>query len=498
MGGFLRQLLAPGTKAPGWFSALMVVVLGVTAWWYVQAATRHGDLVNARIDKELQLERKVKFKDDKLAMQDAKRPVHAYDLNDQRVYMNYAMGMRESSFGIFVTRMRMPMFMWLLALEADGTPRQGLDYEALERGYVAFYPDARAFNIQLSLVLLVAMFFALRPWLGNWLGIAFTLMAAFQLFILKSPYVQPEVLQTAIMTVTVAWIVRTLADPKWWNALITGLLLCCWHMTKANALVAVGLMGVIMGVKLLFAKKGERLPILIAGPIVLAGYILPMSPYLYNSWKTFGEPFYNVQSKFYMWGSDVDDKHDLQGTGLDRNFDTVDLDHDGKIDHPEKLPSAGKYWREHSWKEIKERLRKGVDGMFDNAFEEYTPLLWLQMVWAGILVWAASRRWQDTVDAVKRWKWEMLYVAILLTVFVYFFGWFTRLNVGPRLLNSISLLPIFFCMAGDRWLLRRDTVMVRGLALSTEKVLALCFIATWFALTACVLPSDLENGFFAG
>jgi hypothetical protein len=113
-------------------------------------------------------------------------------------------------------------------------------------------------------------------------------------------------------------------------------------------------------------------------------------------------------------------------------------------------------------------------------------------------VWAASRRWHDTVEAVKRWKWEMLYVAILLTVFVYFFGWFTRLNVGPRLVNSISLLPLFFCRAGTRWLLRNDTVIVRGVVLSTEKLLAVCFIATWFALTASVLPSDLENGYFAG
>ena len=38
--------------------------------------------------------------------------------------MNYAMGMHEDLFGTFVTRMRMPMFMWALSLAADGTPRQ--------------------------------------------------------------------------------------------------------------------------------------------------------------------------------------------------------------------------------------------------------------------------------------------------------------------------------------------------------------------------------------
>jgi hypothetical protein len=199
-----------------------------------------------------------------------------------------------------------------------------------------------------------------------------------------------------------------------------------------------------------------------------------------------------------MWATDVDDKHDLQGTGLDRNFDRVDLDHDGKIDHPEELPSAGKYWREHSWKEIKQRVRKGVELMFVNAFEEYPLLHLLQMLWGGILVWACARRWEDAVLAVKQWKWEMLYVAALLTVFVYLFGWFTPLKVGPRLLNSISLIPIFFCMAGAHWLLRRDAVTLSGHRLSTEKLLVLGFLATWFALTACGLPSDLEIGYFAG
>lgn len=498
MAASLRNLLAPGVKAPRWFTALVVLLLVFAGWWYVRAAIQHGNAVNERIDTSLARECKMFYKGDKQAMEDAGRPVHAYDLNDQRVYMNYAMGMRESDYQMFVTRMRMPMFMWVLSLAADGTPRSAMDKDALEQSYITFFPVARAFNIGLSALLLVAMFFALRPYLGNWFGVAFVLAAAFQLFILKSPYVQPEVLQTTIITVAVAWIVRALANPTWWNALVAGLLLCFWHMTKANALVAVGLMGAVMGLKLLFVDNKERLRILIAGPVVLLGYMAPMSPYLYMSWKTFGDPFYNVQSKFYMWAEDVHGKHDLQDSGLDRNLDKVDADRDGRIDHPEQLPSAGKYWREHSWKEIKQRARRGVEMMFDNAFEEYTPLHWLQIVWGGILVWAAARRWEATVEALRRWKFEMLYVALLMTVFVYLFGWFTPLKVGPRLLNSISLIPLFFCMAGTHWLLRGDVVKLGGAPVSTEKLLVLGYVAIWFAFTAFALPPDLAIGYFAG
>ena len=136
--------------------------------------------------------------------------------------------------------------------------------------------------------------------------------------------------------------------------------------------------------------------------------------------------------------------------------------------------------------------------MFFNAFEVYTALHWFQMIWAGVLVWAVARRWDDAVAAVWEWKWEILYVTALLTVFVYLFGWFTPLKVGPRLLNSISLIPIFFCMAGARALLRHDTVRIGGAVCSTEKLLIMVFLATWLAVTALQLPSDLADGYFAG
>src|SRR4051812_40973134 len=111
MPAFLRQLLAPGVKAPRWLTVLMVLVLAGASWWYVASAVNHGNTVAARIDHVLSGECQSVYNGDKKTMEKAGRPVHAYDLNDQRVYMNYAMGMREDLFGTFVTRMRMPMFM---------------------------------------------------------------------------------------------------------------------------------------------------------------------------------------------------------------------------------------------------------------------------------------------------------------------------------------------------------------------------------------------------
>ncbi len=498
MSGTLRKLLAPGTKAPWWFTAGVVLVLAGAAWWYVALAIRHGNEVNQKVDHQLLSERNDTFDGDAEAQRAAKRPLRAYDLNDQRVYMNYAKLLREHGLATFTTRMRMPMYMWLLSLATDATPREPTE-EGFDAFLTSFFPTARAFNVGLSLVALVALFFALRGWLGNWLGVAFCLVAAFQLFVLKSPYVQPEVLLTTLVTVGVAWIVKTLHEPTWRNALVTGLVLCAWHLTKANALVAVGLMGMVMGLQLLCARDWpRRRAVVVAGLVTLAAYLVPMSPYLYTSWKVFGDPFHNVQSKYYMWAESTQQKHDLQTMDLDRDLTTVDKDGDRKIDNPDALPSARNYWKNHSLEHIQKRLVRGVSMMFTYSFDMYTAIHWLQMLWLGILLWAVARRWREAVFGFWSWRWSLLFIACFLTLVVYLFGWFTPLKVGPRLVNSISLLPLFFCMAATAGLLRRDSFTVGGVAISTTKALTLVFLAFWLVLTALQLPPDLRDGYFAG
>jgi hypothetical protein len=498
MAEFLRQLLAPDTKAPRWFTGVVVVCLAVAGWWYVNRAIQHGTEVSNAIDRQLAYEREHVYGGDEEAQGKAGRPLRAFDMNDQRVYMNYAQNLREHGINQFTTRMRMPMYMWLLAFTAPDIKMEPT-LEA-QRAYVSdFFPKARAFNVYLSVFCLVALFFVARGWLGNWLGVAFTLVAAFQLYILKSPYVQPEILLTTLITIGTIQVVKTLHDPTWKNALVTGLVLCAWHLTKANALVAVGLMGLVQGVQLLCARDwARRKAIVVAGLVTLGAYLLPMSPYLYNSYKLFGDPFHNVQSKYYMWAEDVHQKHEMQKMGLDRDLSTVDKDGDGKIDNPESLPTAKNYWNQHTWEEIKKRFEKGTSMMFINNFEEYTAIHWLQILWAGIVVWAASRRWHEAVFGAWSWGWSMLFLAGFLTALVYLFGWFTPLKVGPRLLNSISLIPIFFCMAAAAYLLRKDSFKVGSWTISSTKALTLVFLAFWLVLTVRNLPHELELGYFAG
>lgn len=473
--------------------------MAFAGWWYVNRAIQHGTHVSNAIDRQLAAEREHVFGGDFDAQGDAGRPLRAFDMNDQRVYMNYAQNLREHGLEQFTTRMRMPMYMWVLALAVPGDVKMEPTLEAQRTFVENFFPTARAFNVYLSVVCLLAMFFVFRGWLGNWLSLAFVLVAAFQLYILKSPYVQPEILLTTLITIGTFLVVKTLHEPTWKNALVCGLVLCAWHLTKANALVALGLMGLVMGLQLLCTWDWpRRKAIVIAGLVTLGAYLLPMSPYLYTSWRLFGDPFHNVQSKYYMWAEDVHEKHQMQKMGLDRDLSTVDKNGDGKIDDPDSLPTAKNYVKQHSWEHIKKRFMKGTSMMFTNNYEQYTGIHWLQILWAGIVVWAAARRWNEAVYGAWSWAWSILFLAAFLTVLVYLFGWFTPLKVGPRLLNSISLIPILFCMAATAFLLRRDSFKVGSWTVSSTKALTLVFLAFWLVLTVRILPYDLQNGYFAG
>lgn len=430
---------------------LAVVALAV---WYVRAAVSHGLARNTLME-----------------------------YNDQRVYLNYAHSFATSGFDFTTPRMRMPLYGGVLSLAVHD------NLEEYDRS--KFFLEAQKFNVGLSLVCLVVLYLFLRRWLGDWFGLCLILVAAFQLYLLRAAYVQPEILLTTLVTLTIAQLIETLRNPRWWNAVLSGLLLCSWFLTKASAQGVAGIFGAILIAKWLTAGRGRRLPCFIAGVLVLAAYVLPMSPYLYTSWKTFGSPFYNAQSKYYMWGETEAEKHYVQSLHLDANLTRLPADRS-------ELPGARKYWREHTPDQIKARIYKGMNTMFKLAFIDYPLLYFMLAFWAGVMIWAFCRRWPDGVIALWNWKWEALFAAAFLGGFTLLFGWFTAIKVGPRLIVSVTVAALFVCVAASRWLLRDEVEMMGGVPVSLEKLVAAGFLAFWTLATLMQAPADLAVGFFAG
>ncbi len=448
----VSSIVGADTPAPRWLRVAVCAALVGLAFWYVRAAVAHG------------LERNT-----------------VVEYNDQRVYLNYAFAFADPAF--ITPRMRMPLYGGVLSL--------ALDERANNPDLKAAFVKARKFNVGLSIVCLVLMYLFLRRWLGDWLGICLILVTAFQLYLLRAAYVQPEILLTTIITVTIAQLIETLRNPRWWNAVLAGLFLCAWFLTKASAQGALGLFGVVLIAKWLSAGRGRRRPYFVAGLLVLACYLIPMSPYLYTSWKIFGSPFYNVQSKYYMWGEDGDDKHYLQSLKLDIDLSSLPAD-------PSTLPGAAKYWREHTPEQIKERLLKGLDMTFKLAFIEYPLLYFMVAFWAGVMVWAFCRRWPDGVRELWKHGWEALFVVAFLGAFTVIFAWFSPIQVGPRLINSITIAALFVCVAASHEMLRDEVEVIGGVAVSLEKLVAAGFLVFWAVATLMQAPADLAIGFFAG
>jgi len=461
MKSFLESIFGADRALPGWLRTMLWLALALLVLGYAGAALEHGKKCNL-----------------------------VPESNDQMVYMKYASGMVETNYDMFVSRMRMPMYMWLLSLAA--TPNQT---------YTDFFPVAQAFSVVLSLVCLGVMFMALKRWLGNAMGICFTLAAAGQLFILRASYVQPELVLTTIITITVAWLAYAMRNPNWQNGALCGLLLCAWFLTKASAQITLFLFCFFLGAKWLTAKRGGKMPFIICALATVTLFLVPILPYLWNSYKIFGEPFYNVQGKYFMWASVAegkaiakkeDEKHWLQSLGLDRGFDNVT---------PEiraRLPGAGKYWREHSMNEIEQRILRGMDLLWKAAYPQYTSLWLMLLIWAGIALSAMAVNWPVALAALLRWRWELLFVSVLLAAFVVLFAWFVPLRAGTRLITSVSLVPIFFAAAATHLCLRSRVISCCGMTLSLERILAFFYVLGWGALTLMDVPPSLSAGYFGG
>lgn len=461
MKSLIESIFGFGRKSPPWFVGLVLTCVLAFGWWYARAAIEHGAVQNV-----------------------------VPEYNDQRVYMNAARVLRETDYSTFTARMRMPLYMWVLSPVAT-------KWQQIED----FFPTARAFNVFWSLALLTLVFFVVRKRMGNWLALAFCLMAAGQFFLLKAAYVQPELTLAAVIVITCFQLVETLQRPTPKNALLSGLLLCVWFLTKASAQIALGLFGLMLGVKWLFAGRGHRMPYIIAGLVTLAAYLLPMSPYLYNSYRVFHDPFYNVQGKYYMWAEVADretvsrkedEKHWLQSLGIENTLEGL------TPEDKERLPSAAKYLKKHSWDSIQDRLLKGMDMMFAMAFSEYGALHYLIAVWLGITLLVLAWHWEKTLAGFSAWHWEAAYIIALLGTFCLLFGWFVPLQVGPRMLLSVTLVLPAFCVAIIHSYLKDRPLLVGGMKLSWEKVIATIFILAWARITWVQAPSDLAMSFYGG
>ena len=450
MKSLIESFLAPDGRLPRWWAPLVAVVLAAMGVWFWQGAIAHGDALNREVT-----------------------------YNDQKVYINMAAALKDSGYTFSVPRMRMPLYGIV----------QSLFYQTgttLEQ----FVPIGRAVNTGLCLVCMAVIAAAFRPWLGRGLALMAALLTGFTFFVAKAGYVQPEVMLCTIIGVTGAVLMELLRRPVWWKGVLGGLLLCAWHMTKASGPAILAVFLVTWGLRMIWPGDASRKTLLACLGLLLAAFLLPMSTYVVNNIKTFGSPFYNTQSKYYMWCEDVHEKHAIQKMHISWRPAT-----------PEEvaaLPTGKKYLAKHSLSDVRKRVDKGYEYMMENVWEVHTELMAALSLCACLLLLAIGLYPRKAWALVKAQWWELPFVAGVLLGFGLLYAWLQPIRVGPRMIASIHLVALFFTLKWLHQLLRDEVWRIKGMALGAERCVIALLVPVWLLLTWCVMAYGLKGMYYGG
>jgi hypothetical protein len=221
-----------------------------------------------------------------------------------------------------------------------------------------FLRRAQAFNVNLSILLLLLLFLIFRQFFPPWHAVGLVAATAFGVFMYRAINAQAEVLFYFISFCAFVLLLRTLLTPRWWLAALGGTTMGVAHLTKASVLPALALWIAVSLAQLIwsFRKRDgnsstdlwRRAGMLL---LVVATFLVVIFPYIQTSKRIYGQYFYNVNSTFVMWCDSSTEAWDfLSAHGMKDQWRSLPV---------EQLPSLSKYWREHSLAQIGSRLIRG-------------------------------------------------------------------------------------------------------------------------------------------
>jgi hypothetical protein len=162
------------------------------------------------------------------------------------------------------------------------------------------------------------------------------------------------------------------------------------HLAKAAVLPLVALAAAALLAGAVAVHRDERRRAVVersvAAALLVAMYLLVLSPYLLTSKQRFGHYFYNVNSTFYMWYDEWGDA--IKGT-------RAHGDRDGWPRLPaEQLPGPMKYWREHSVADIGARIAGGFRQMAIDLWAGFWALKFVvaTLLATAYVLWPARSR----------------------------------------------------------------------------------------------------------
>lgn len=350
---------------------------------------------------------------------------------DQGAFLDAALSLRGTDYGVLTNRNQMPLYPLYLSLFV----RRG-DNNA------TFFPRAKAASIALSFPLLAAIFVGLVRRLPRHETLNIFLITLFTVFIFKAPYCQSEPLHYTLVFLAYLSMLDSLGEGRLRSALLASVFSALAWLTKASNLPGFLLYLIFLVLRAVVALREGARPrasrLLMSAVVAAALFLGILAPYLMNSRRYFGRAFYNINTHFYVW-------HDSWGDAMahQRSLAQRGLE----VSHPPANESLGPltYWRSHSLRQIGRRVGLGsIETLLVAAmsFGYFEYALGYFLLTALLAVWQRRR----LVAAIRERPAPLGFAAAFLTVNFLLCAFYVPIAPGPRFALSL-FLPFMFTAA---------------------------------------------------
>jgi hypothetical protein len=367
------------------------------------------------------------------------------DMNkgDQEDYLSRAIQLKADLNKPMSDGNRMPVYPYLLSfLYTPGMSMQ----EYFQRGKI--------FNISLSVILLFVLYPIFRWCLHGPEAKLLLLIIAFTVFMPRAGYVQCELPFYFLTFCAFISYWGFLKKPRWWLAASAGVFAGLGYLTKASALPAVvwfvacffifhiavpAMKNIMKGIDNKFKAPPKQV---LRNTIYLAAFVAifltTVRPYINVNHKMFGHYFYNVNSTFYIWYDSWDDV--VKGTRA----------HGDRVGWPtmpaEDIPTATKYWQDHTLSQVLGRFAHGFIVVTTNALGGFGYAQYF-CIYFIICILAVIKQPEAFVEYIKR---DNNYVVVISLVF-YFLMYFLLYVFGAAIFKGprhplAQYLPAMFAM----------------------------------------------------
>ena len=372
---------------------------------------------------------------------------------DQHPYLNLGRKMRLSGYTKVAPRHRMPGYAVLVSLlysDADAYPVDptGKDPRGVSDGY---FQRAKWFNILISGLCLVALYFVSRRFLPPLESHVITWGFGFTVAVAKAPYVQPEVLFYTLFLIGLIGLWSLLRNPSWKLAGGTGIVLVAAFLLKSTVLPLIALFAFCALLRWIqracssrisldrqgLLEQGRAVAPLFNAVGVVAIFGMLLVPYFRNNVDMYGSPLWDAHSRHYLWMDSPEEKKFWRSAGIS--------DPDFVSPEDREIPTAATWWAQNDLGDALKRIEKGwnnnrrlVRKSYPGAYYLSKNLLLVLVIALALLCWRKTRGLMN-----RRWL-EILLLTAFFAGYGLLYCWYQAIDVGPRLIMALFLPALFF------------------------------------------------------